>query len=251
MASIDATSAQSSHVPYVCEHIASTRRQGGTIWGENDREENTQPAAFGCLGLFPALPVPQTQAAIIAHTGNALPIRSKGYPTYCPEAAAQRFDLLALRHIPDPHCSISTARGQELAVLRCKGQGPDGTSMPSQQLALCARHWIPQTNRLVITPRSQKPTIRGESDSEHLPGMACQRTHRPLSMAREGRGGCKSKQGYDDYENQGIKAPNSFAARGHNRPFSRSIIFGRHMYCSDYALEKPAQQQFRISELAL
>ncbi len=52
-------------------------------------------------------------------------------------------------------------------MVRSKGQGPDGTSMSSQQLALFPRDRIPQPNRLVTTPRSQQPTIRSKSDREH------------------------------------------------------------------------------------
>ena len=40
-------------------------------------------------------------------------------------------------------------------MVRSKGQGPDGTSMPSQLLALLPRYRIPQPNSLVTTPRSQ------------------------------------------------------------------------------------------------
>ena len=56
--------------------------------------------------------------------------------------------------------------------MRRKSQGPDGTSMSAQQLALFPRSRIPQPNRLVTTPRSQQPTIRGKSDSEHFSAMS-------------------------------------------------------------------------------
>src|SRR5262249_30832962 len=154
---------------------ASTRGQGSPIGRENNSEEDAQPT-FGCLGLFPSFPVPQTQATVIAHTGKALPIRSKSHPTDGPEAAAQCLHLFALCHVPDAHSPISTARSQELAILRRKSKGQDGSRVSSQQLALCTRHRLPQTDCLVATPGGQQPAIRGESDSEHLPGMAGQYT---------------------------------------------------------------------------
>src|SRR5262249_39835712 len=130
MASQDTASAQGSHVPYVGQRIVATRGQGCTIGGESNREEHT-PAALGGPGLFPSLPVPQPQAPIIAHARKALSIWSKSYPADGPRAAAERLAISTLSHIPDAHGAISTARGQELAIVCRKGQAPDGASMAS------------------------------------------------------------------------------------------------------------------------
>src|SRR5262249_55470971 len=124
MASQDLASAQGSHVPYVDQRIAATRGQGCTIGGESNREGHT-PAALGSSSLFPGLPVPQTQAPIIAHTRKPLSIWSKSHPADSSRVAAERLALSTLSHIPDAHGAIRTARGQELTVARRKGQCPD------------------------------------------------------------------------------------------------------------------------------
>src|SRR5215813_4249391 len=245
MAGRDTASAQGRHVPYIDQRFAATCGQGCPIGGENDRVEGPR-AAFGCLGLFPGFPVPQTQAPVIAHTRKALSIRSKSHPPDCPQVTAERLDLSALRYIPDAHGPISTARGQELAIGRSKGQGADGPSMSSQQLALFPRSRIPQPNRLVNTPRSQQPTIRGKSDCEHFSAMAGQRPRRPLSMTREARDGCKRTQCYRDREHCRIKATDSLAARDHHRPLLRAS-HGRRVYCSDDTLAKPTEMPCLLS----
>ena len=153
MASRDTAFAQGSPVPYVCQRFAATRGQGCPIGGENDRVEGTR-AAFGCLSLFPGFPVPQTQAPVIAHTRKALSIWSKSHPADCPQAPAEHLDLSALSHVPDAHGPISTARGQELAIVRSKGR-VHGTSM--SLATACALPPLPDPTTESSGHYSQKP----------------------------------------------------------------------------------------------
>src|SRR2546430_12468408 len=106
MASTDTASAQGRHVPYVDQPFAATGGQGGPIGGEHDRGAGPR-AAFGCLGLFSGLPVPQTQAPVLVHTRKALSIWSKSHPADGPQATAERLELFTLSHVPDAYGPIS------------------------------------------------------------------------------------------------------------------------------------------------